>query len=103
MRILLQILATAAALGVATWLISGIDLTTNDTAEGAWTLLAVGAIFGLINAFLKPIVKVVGCAFYVLTLGLFALVVNALLLMLTGWLADKFDLAFHVDGFWPAF
>jgi len=60
-------------------------------------------IFGLINAFLKPLIKVVGCAFYVLTLGLIALVVNGLLLWLTSWIAGKLNLPFHVTGFWPAF
>ena len=67
------------------------------------TLLAVAVIFGLINAFLKPLIKVVGCAFYVLTLGLIALVVNGLLLWLTSWIAGKLSLPFHVTGFWPAF
>jgi putative membrane protein len=57
----------------------------------------------VINAFLKPIVKIVGCAFYILTLGLIALVVNALLLWLTSWLADKLNLPWHITGFWPAF
>jgi len=65
--------------------------------------LAVAVIFGLINAFLKPLIKVVGCAFYVLTLGLIALVVNGLLLWLTSWVAGKLNLPFHVTGFWPAF
>jgi putative membrane protein len=67
------------------------------------TLLAVALIFGVINAVLKPIVKIVGCAFYILTLGLIALVVNALLLWLTSWLADKLNLPWHITGFWPAF
>ena len=60
-------------------------------------------IFGVINAVLKPIVKIVGCAFYVLTLGLVGLVVNGLLLWLTSYLAGKLQLPFHITGFWPAF
>jgi putative membrane protein len=67
------------------------------------TFLAVALIFGVINAVLKPIVKIVGCAFYILTLGLIALVVNALLLWLTSWLAGKLNLPWHITGFWPAF
>jgi putative membrane protein len=67
------------------------------------TLLAVAAIFGLINATLKPLIKVIGCAFYVLTLGLIALVVNGLLLWLTSVIAGDLTLPFHVTGFWPAF
>lgn len=102
MKIVLHILATAAALAVATWLISGIDMHTDDNVEAAGTFLAVAVIFGLINAILKPIIKVVGCAFYVLTLGLIALVVNGLLLMLTSRIAEELKLPFQVDGFWPA-
>jgi putative membrane protein len=52
---------------------------------------------------LKPIVKTVGCVFYILTLGLIGLVVNALLLLLTSWVAGKLSEPFHVTGFWPAF
>ncbi|WP_344747508.1 phage holin family protein, partial [Streptosporangium vulgare] len=54
-------------------------------------------------AVLKPIIATLGCAFYILTLGLFALVVNAGLLLLTSWIAGKLSLPFHVDGFWAAF
>src|SRR5512133_1572093 len=91
MRFLLRVLVSAAALGVATWAVSGI------------TLPAVAVIFGVINATLKPLIKVIGCAFYVLTLGLVALVVNGLLLWLTSWIAGKLTLPFHVAGFWAAF
>ncbi len=66
------------------------------------TLVAVAVIFGLVNAVLRPLIKVVGCGFYLLTLGLIALVVNGLLFMLTGWIAGELDLPFVVDGFWPA-
>ena len=67
------------------------------------TLLAVAVIFGLVNAIIKPVVKAVGCLFYVLTLGLIALVVNGLLLWLTSWVAGQLTLPFHITGFWPAF
>ena len=63
----------------------------------------VALIFGIINATLKPLIKVVGCAFYVLTLGLVALVVNGLLLWLTSVIAGELSLPFHVTGFWAAF
>lgn len=101
--ILIRILINAAALWVATALVDGIEIESVATTRGALTLLAVAVIFGVINAVIKPIVKVVGCVFYVLTLGLVALVVNALLFMLTGWLAGQFNLPFEVAGFWPAF
>jgi putative membrane protein len=77
-------------------------VTTDSTAKKIGTLLAVAAIFGIINAILRPIVKTVGCAFYVLTLGLIAIVVNGLLFLLTSWIADKIGLPFHVDNFWPS-
>ena len=103
MRFLIRVLASAAALAVATAVVPGIELTTGSVARKVLTLIAVALIFGVINAFLKPIVKIVGCLFYILTLGLIALVVNALLLWLTSWLAGKLNLPWHITGFWPAF
>ena len=103
MRFLLRVLVSAAALGVATWAIPGIELLAGSGWSRVGTLLAVAVIFGLINAVLKPLIKVVGCAFYVLTLGLAALVVNGLLLWLTSVIAGDLTLPFHVTGFWPAF
>lgn len=100
---LIRLLITAVALWIATLIVPGIDVSGRSGGVNALTLLAVALIFGVLNAVLKPVIKVVGCAFYVLTLGLFALVVNALLFMLTGWVADRLDLPFVVDGFWPAF
>jgi len=103
MRFLIRVLASAAALAVATAVVPGIELTTASVTSKVLTLLGVALIFGVINAVLKPIVKIVGCLFYILTLGLIALVVNALLLWLTSWLAGKLNLPWHVTGFWPAF
>ncbi|MGK5558420.1 phage holin family protein [Actinomadura kijaniata] len=103
MWILLKVAATAAALWVATILVSGLSVGGDTTGERVLTLVAVAVIFGLVNGLIKPIVKTLGCAFYVLTLGLIGLVVNALLLMLTGYLADRLNLAFEVAGFWSAF
>jgi putative membrane protein len=103
MRFLLRVLVSAAALGAATWAVSGIELLAGSGWTRVGTLLAVALIFGLINATLKPLIKVVGCAFYVLTLGLVALVVNGLLLWLTSVIAGDLTLPFHVTGFWPAF
>ena len=103
MRFLLRVLVSAAALGVATWAVSGITLPAASGWSKAGTLLVVALIFGNINATLKPLIKVVGCAFYILTLGLVALVVNGLLLWLTSWVAGKLSLPFHITGFWAAF
>jgi putative membrane protein len=101
-KLLLRVLVTAASLGVATGLVSGIQLTAGGAWSRAGTLLVVALIFGVINAVLKPVIKVIGCAFYVLTLGLAALVVNGLLLWLTSDIAGHLRLPFHVTGFWPA-
>ncbi len=103
MRLLIRAVLTAAALAVAAVLLPGIQLGHGSTASKVLTLLAVAVIFGLVNAIIKPVVKAVGCLFYVLTLGLIALVVNGLLLWLTSWVAGQLTLPFHITGFWPAF
>ena len=102
MGYLIRLAISAVALWITTLLISGVAVTTDSTAKKIATLLAVAAIFGIINAIIRPIVKTVGCAFYVLTLGLIAIVVNGLLFLLTSWIADKIGLPFHVDNFWPS-
>jgi putative membrane protein len=103
MRFLLRVLVSAVALGVATAVVPGIELLARSGWSRVGTLLAVAVIFGIINATLKPLLKLVGCAFYVLTLGLIALVVNGLLLWLTSVIAGQLKLPFHVAGFWAGF
>jgi putative membrane protein len=98
--LLIRLLVSAVALGVATWVVSGITLGPGSVWKKAGTLIVVALIFGVINAILKPLIKVVGCAFYVLTLGLIALVVNGLLLWLTSVVAGHLNVPFHVNGFW---
>ncbi|TXS41422.1 phage holin family protein [Streptomyces sp. uw30] len=95
-------IANAGALAVAVWLLDKITLTGDSTGKKIGTLLIVALIFGLVNFLVKPIVKLFSLPLLILTLGLFTLIVNALMLLLTSWLADKFDLSFHVDGFWTA-
>lgn len=102
-HILLKVGITAVALWAATALIHGITVTGDTAGRRALTLVGVAVIFGLVNAIIKPIVKTLGCAFYLLTLGLIGLVVNALLLLLTSELAERLELPFHVAGFVPAF
>ena len=99
----IRVLVVAFALWVATLVVPGIGVGAGTPAARVGTLLAVALIFGLVNAVVKPVVKVLGCAFYILTLGLIALVVNALLFLLVGWVADGLGLPFTVDGFVPAF
>lgn len=100
--ILIRLGISALALWIATLIIPGIALETESLGGAIGTLVAVAVIFGLVNAVLRPLIKVVGCGFYLLTLGLIALVVNGLLFMLTGWIAGELNLPFVVDGFWPA-
>jgi putative membrane protein len=103
MKVLARVLITAVALFVAAEVVPGIQLLSSSTLTKVTTLVVVALIFGVVNAVLKPIVKTLGCVFYLLTLGLIGLVVNALLLWLTSWVAGKLSEPFHITGFWPAF
>ncbi|MEU6072385.1 phage holin family protein [Micromonospora sp. NPDC047074] len=103
MGILIRLAITAVALWITTLIVPGVEVSGGSGTETALTLVVVALIFGVVNAVLKPLIKVFGCVFYLLTLGLFALVVNALLFLLTDWIAGALDLPFHVDGFWAAF
>jgi putative membrane protein len=99
MKHVIGVIVSAAALGVAAWVVPGIVVAGHSDASKAETLLIVALIFGVINIVLKPIIKTVGCAFYVLTLGLAALIVNGLLLWLASYVAGRLNLPFHVTGF----
>ncbi|KFG02213.1 phage holin family protein [Streptomyces europaeiscabiei] len=102
MNFLVKTIANAGALAVAVWLIDKITLTGDSTGKEVGTLLLVALVFGLVNAVVKPLVKLLTLPLFILTLGLFTLIVNALMLLLTSWLADVLDLSFHVEGFWTA-
>ncbi len=97
MRFVLRLVISAIALWVATLVLSGVTINTDSTPKKVGTLLAVALIFGLVNAVLKPLAHVLGC-FYVLTLGLLALVVNGFLFWLTGRIATRIGLPFEVHG-----
>lgn len=93
--------------GIAIWLtslwVSGVTITPAPTPAGQVVVVAVVAlVFGLINTFVKPIVQIFSIPFYILTLGLFTLVVNALMLLLTSWLTSFTRWGLTVDGFWTA-
>lgn len=94
---MLRFLATAAAMWVATRIVPGITHTGS-----AFALLGVAALFGVVNTLIAPVVKFFSLPFIILSLGLFALVINAAMLLLTSWLAAKLDLGFSVSGFIPA-
>jgi putative membrane protein len=101
------LLSTAVAVGVATWIFDGIYFTgpTSGWAEikhKVIPLLVVSLIMGLISMLVKPVVTFFSLPLVVLTFGLFLLVINALMLMLTAWFAGAIGIGFHVDGFWNA-
>ncbi len=102
MRWILRLLANAAALAVATWLLSDISLTGDSTGAKIGVLLVVALIFGIVNAIVKPIFTLVTAPIVLLTLGLFLLVINALMLLLTSWIASHTSLGWHVEGFGTA-
>jgi putative membrane protein len=102
MSLIIRLIVNAIALWVATVIVSGVELESASTQDRVITLLVVAAIFALVNVVVRPIVKILSLPLYVLTLGLFTFVVNALMLLLTSWIADQFDVPFSVDGFWSA-
>lgn len=103
MSILIRLVVNGLAIWLTTLLIDGIELTaTGDTAQELLVLAVVTVIFTLVNMVVRPVVKLLSLPLYILTLGLFSLVVNALMLMLTGWLTQFTDYGLLVDGFWNA-
>jgi putative membrane protein len=101
-KFVISVVVDALALAAAVWLIGGISLTGDTTEDQILVLVLVALIFGVINAFVAPLVKLLSLPFIILTLGLFLLVINALMLMLTSWIAGQVGLGFEVDGFWSA-
>lgn len=93
MRLILKLLINAAALWAAGQLISGVHLDGDF-----WTILLVALVFGLINTFIKPILKALSFPVIILTLGLFTLIINAAMLGLTAGITD----ALNIDDFWSA-
>jgi putative membrane protein len=83
---------------VAAALIPGLDFN-----GGPGRLLLVAAVFGIVNSTLRPLLTILTCPLIVLTLGLFTLVINALMLLVTGWFSESWNLGFTVSGFWAAF
>jgi putative membrane protein len=99
---IVRVITNACALAVAAWLFSGIVVHGSSDTHRVLTLLLVALIFGLVNEFVRPLIATLSLPLYVLTLGLFFFVVNALMLWLTSWLADVVGLGFRVHGFWTA-
>jgi putative membrane protein len=97
MGFLVRLLVNAAALWVATQLVPGV------TYSGAvLPFLGVALVFGIVNAFIRPVAKLLALPLIILTLGIFALIINGLMLWLTSSLSQALGLGFHVSGFWAA-
>jgi len=101
-RTVVWVVVNALALAAATWLLDGITLTAATPGRRAATLLVVALVFGVVNAVVRPLARLLALPLIVLTLGLMIFVVDALMLLLTSWLSGKLGLGFHVDGFLTA-
>ncbi|AJK67814.1 phage holin family protein [Corynebacterium marinum] len=99
LRFLLNIIVTAIALYVVTQFVPGVSVTPPDDP---WAFMWVALVFIVVNAVVGPVLRLLGAPFTILTLGLFALVINAALLLLAGWLSGALGLGLRVDGFVPA-
>ncbi|HEY0118782.1 MAG TPA: phage holin family protein [Cellulomonas sp.] len=107
MAFLLRVIVNGVAIWLTTLILRpGFDVVTSDQQDSTWkrvlAFLVVGLIFGLVNAVIKPLVKVLSLPLYILTLGLFTLVINALMLMLTGWISEHTSWGLHIDNFGTA-
>lgn len=104
---LIKVGVNAVAIWLATLVVPGIGIGAQGGETGALenvlTFLVVGLIFGIVNAVLKPVVKLLSLPFYILTLGLFAFIVNAFMLQITEWISQATSLTFFIDDFfWSA-
>jgi putative membrane protein len=103
MTFVVRVLVNAVAIWIADILLTGIGVVGGDTtANKVLVLVGVGLIFGLVNAVVKPVVKFLAFPLYILTLGLFTLVVNALMLELTAWITEQTHWGLRVDTFGTA-
>lgn len=97
-HMILRVMINALSIIVAVKLVDGMTFTGEW-----WKIIIVGAVFGLVNSLIKPIVQLFTFPFIILTLGLFTLIINTLMLLLTASLSDSLNLGFRISGFWPAF
>lgn len=102
MKLILLVVTNALALAVAIWLLDDITLTGSDRNDRLLSLLVVGAILGVINAVVRPVVRFLSLPLIILTLGLMLVVINALMLLLLSKISEALELGFHVEGFWTA-
>lgn len=102
-RFLVRVLINAVALWLTTLIVAGVQVVPfapQDTMATVLTYLLVALIFGIVNAVVGNTIRIVAFPLYVLTLGLLALVVNALLLLIVHWISGLIGFGLVVDGFW---
>jgi putative membrane protein len=98
----IKILVNAVGLYVASIVVASGIAFQGHGVELAWTVLLVALIFGLVNTFVRPVVKLFSFGIQLLTLGLFTFVINALMLWLTSRLSEHYAVHFYVRDFWSA-
>jgi putative membrane protein len=101
-KFVIKILVNAVGLYVASLVVAGIELKGTSGIQKLWTILLVALIFGLVNTFIRPIVKLFSFGVLIVTLGLFTFVINALMLWLTSKISEHFAVQFSVKNFWSA-
>lgn len=103
MGFLIRLLVNAVAIWLTAYFLDGVSLTEAETTLDQVIVVAVVAlVFTVVNAVVKPVVKVLSLPLTILTLGLFTLVINALMVLLTSWITGFIDWGLSVDGFWWA-
>ena len=102
MRFLLRLIINAFALWLTTLIVSGVTVKpyAPDTTALVLTYLLIALIFGVVNAIVGTVIRVVAFPLYILTLGLISLLVNAFLLFIVSWISDAMGFGLHIDGFW---
>ena len=102
---IVRVIVNGLALAIACWILTGLDISTagNSTVSTILGYLFIGLIFGLVNAFIKPIVSLLSLPITIITLGLFTVVINAGMLYLTSWISSYTTVNFTIDSFfWTA-
>ncbi|MBW8871329.1 MAG: phage holin family protein [Leifsonia sp.] len=102
MRFLLRLIINAVALWLTTLIVSGVTVRpyADDTTALVLTYLLIALIFGVVNAIIGTVIRIIAIPLYILTLGLISLLVNAFLLFIVSWISDAIGFGLHIDGFW---
>ncbi|MEN0085319.1 MAG: phage holin family protein [Leifsonia sp.] len=102
MRFLLRLIINALALWLTTLIVSGVTVHpyASGTVATVPTYLLIALIFGVVNAVIGTVIRIVAIPLYILTLGLISLLVNAFLLFIVSWISDAIGFGLHIDGFW---